>query len=110
MIDMSFLSFLVLLAIGVVVAAVFHYGLRYRFLDGLDAAFAKVALAWVGAWLGSPVFGHWSFRFENVYIVPALLGSVTAVMLNVVCWKALEKVFTGRPTIEKAVPGIPKAA
>ena len=25
-------------------------------------------------------------------------------MLDVACWKALEKVFTSRPTIEKAVP------
>lgn len=110
MFGMSFLSFLVLLAIGIVVAAVFHYGFRYRFLDGVDAAFAKVALAWLGAWLGSPVFGHWSLRFENIYIVPALLGSLTVVMLNVICWKALEKVFTTRSTAEKAVPGIPKAA
>jgi uncharacterized membrane protein YeaQ/YmgE (transglycosylase-associated protein family) len=110
MIGMSFLSFLVLLVIGAVVAAVLHYGLRYRFLDSLDAVFAKVALGWLGAWLGSPVFGHWWFRFENVYIVPAVLGSFTLVMLNVVSWKALGRVFTNRPTIEKGTPSFPKAA
>lgn len=110
MIGMSFLSFLVLLVIGVVVAAVLHYGLRYRFLDSVDAVFAKVVLGWLGAWLGSPVFGHWWIRFENVYIVPAILGSLTLVMLNVASWKALAKVFTSRPTVEKGAPGIPKAA
>lgn len=110
MIGMSFLSFLILLGIGVIVAAVFHYGLRYRFLDSVDAVFAKVALGWLGAWLGSPVLGHWSFKLENVYLVPAVLGSATAVMLNLVAWKALDKVFASRPTVEKGAPGIPKAA
>ena len=57
MIGMGFVSFLLLLGIGVIVAAVLHYGFRRRFLDGVDALFAKVALGWLGAWLGSPVFG-----------------------------------------------------
>ncbi len=110
MIGMSFLSFIVLLAIGVIVAAVFHFGLRYRFLDGLDAVFAKLALGWLGAWLGSPVFGHWSYRIQEVYLIPAVLGSITAVMLNVVAWKAATKAFAGRPTVEKSAPSFPKAA
>jgi hypothetical protein len=110
MIGMSFLSFLILLVIGMVVAVVLHYGFRYRFLEGLDAVFAKVAMGWLGAWLGSPVLGHWWFKFENVYIIPAILGSITAVMLNVVGWKALEKVMAGRAVTEKGTPAMPKAA
>jgi uncharacterized membrane protein YeaQ/YmgE (transglycosylase-associated protein family) len=110
MIGMSFLSFLLLLVIGVIVAVVLHYGFRYRFLEGLDAVFAKVVMGWLGAWLGSPVLGHWSYKFENVYVIPAILGSITAVMLNVVGWKALEKVMTGRPATEKGTPAMPKAA
>ena len=110
MIGMSLLSFLLVLGIGVIVAAVLHHGLRYRFLEGPDAVFAKIAMAWLGAWLGSPVLGHWSYRFENVYLVPAILGSTTAVMLNVVGWKALEKVFGTRPATEKDAPAMPKAA
>ena len=66
MIGMSFLSFLVLLGISVIVAGVFHYGLRYRFLEGLDAVYAKLVFAWVGAWLGSPVLGSWSYKIEDV--------------------------------------------
>jgi uncharacterized membrane protein YeaQ/YmgE (transglycosylase-associated protein family) len=110
MIGMSFLSFLLLLAIGVVVAVILHYGLGYRFLEGMDAVFAKIAVGWLGAWLGSPVFGHWFYKFENVYLVPAILGSITAVMLNVIAWKALEKVFAGRPAAEKSAASFSKAA
>jgi uncharacterized membrane protein YeaQ/YmgE (transglycosylase-associated protein family) len=110
MIGMSFLSFLLLLAIGVVVAVVLHYGFRYRFLEGADAVFAKVAMGWLGAWLGSPVLGHWWYRFENVYLIPAILGSITLLMLTGVGWKALEKCMAGRPATEKVTPTIPKAA
>jgi uncharacterized membrane protein YeaQ/YmgE (transglycosylase-associated protein family) len=110
MIGMSFLSFLILLVIGVIVAAVLHYGFRYRFLEGLDALFAKIAMGWLGAWLGSPVLGHWWIKFENIYVIPAVLGSITAVMLNVVARKALDKIMAGRPTTEKGTPAMPKAA
>jgi len=110
MIGMSFLSFLLLLGIGVIVAVVLHYGFHYRFLEGFDAVFAKTALGWLGAWLGSPVLGHWGYKFEGVYLIPAILGSITAVMVNVVGWKALEKVMAGRPVAEKGTPAMPKAA
>ncbi|HUJ20518.1 MAG TPA: hypothetical protein VLX58_03305 [Bryobacteraceae bacterium] len=107
---MSFLSFLILLGIGVIVAAVSHFVLRYRFLDGFDSFFAKVALGWLGAWLGSPVLGYWSYKFENVYLAPAILGSMTVVLLNVVTWKALTKVFTPRPAAEKPAQEFKAAA
>ncbi len=32
---------------AVIVAAVLHYGLRYRFLGSLDAVFVKVAVGWL---------------------------------------------------------------
>jgi hypothetical protein len=57
---------LFLLVIGVIVAVVLQNGFRYRFLEGLDAVFAKVAMGRLGAWLGSTVLGHWSYKFENV--------------------------------------------
>jgi len=110
MIGMSFLSFLLLWGISVIVAVVLHYGFRYRFLEGFDAVFAKTAIGWMGAWLGSPVLGHWWYHFENVYLVPAFLGAITAVVLNIVAWKALDKVLAGRPATEKGTPAMPKAA
>jgi len=104
MIGMSFLTFLVLLGIGVIVAGIFHYALRYRVLEGIDALYAKIAIAWFGAWLGSPVLGYWSYKIENVYLAPAILGAITALVLNGVCWKATAKVFSIQPTMEKGAP------
>jgi uncharacterized membrane protein YeaQ/YmgE (transglycosylase-associated protein family) len=110
MIGMSFLSFLVLLGISVIVAGVFHYGLRYRFLEGIDAVYAKVVLAWIGAWFGSPVLGYWSYKIENVYLVPAVIGAITVLVLNVVAWKVVAKVISIQPTTEKGAPSFSKAA
>ena len=103
MFGMTFLSFLLLLVIGAVVAVVYHNVLRYRFLEGNDALFGKLLLGWFGAWLGSPVFGYWLWKYENVYIVPAILGAVAAVHLTVLSGKALAKLVALRPvvTLEK---------
>jgi len=103
MFGMSFMSFLLLLVIGAVVAVVYHNVLRYRFLEGNDALFGKLILGWLGAWLGSPVFGFWLWKYENVYIVPAILGAIAAVHLTALSGKALAKLVVLRPvmTLEK---------
>ena len=82
MLGMTFLSFLVLTVIGAVVAVVYHNVIRYRFLEGNDALFGKLIVGWLGAWLGSPVFGHWFWKIENVYVVPAILGAIKLIS----CW------------------------
>jgi uncharacterized membrane protein YeaQ/YmgE (transglycosylase-associated protein family) len=111
MIGMSFLSFLTLLGISVIVVGVFHYGLRYRFLEGIDAIYSKVVFAWIGAWLGSPVLGHWLYRIGDVYLIPAFLGAITALVLNGIARKALVKVFSIEPTTVKgASPSMTRAA
>jgi len=69
---MSLLSYLFLLLIGPIVAAVLHHGFRYRSPESLDAGFTKVAMGWLPAWLGSPVPGHWSCKCENVYVIPGI--------------------------------------
>lgn len=79
MLGMSFLSFLVLLVIGSAMALLYQYGFRYRFLAGIDSFVGKIALGWIGAWLGSPVLGHWFREVQGVYIIPAILGSATAI-------------------------------
>ena len=90
MLGMSFVSFLVLLAIGVVVAAVFHFVLRYRVLE----FFGKIAAGWLGGWLGSPVLGHWLFKVGDVYVIPAILGATAAIFFSVLGWKALAGLWT----------------
>lgn len=99
MLAMSFLSFLVLLLIGAVVAVAYHNFFGYRLLEGNDALVGKWMIAWLGAWLGSPVLGHWLWKIENVYLVPAILGAFVAVHLTVLTGKWLAKIASTRPTV-----------
>jgi uncharacterized membrane protein YeaQ/YmgE (transglycosylase-associated protein family) len=100
MIGMSFISFLSLLIISVVVSAVLHYGLKYYVTPGFESFGLKVVLGWVGAWLGSPVFGHWPSRFpflhyEDTWFVPAILGSLAAVAVAVELDKRARRAVAG---------------
>jgi uncharacterized membrane protein YeaQ/YmgE (transglycosylase-associated protein family) len=81
MIGMSFISFMELLGISAVVALVLHYLLKYRNIAGFDGFLGKVIIGSLGAWLGSPVFGHWpaNWSVADVYPIPALLGSLSSV-------------------------------
>jgi len=97
MIGMSLVSFVVLLVIAVVVAALFHFVLRYRFLEGIDSFLGKIAAGWLGGWLGSPVLGHWLFKVDQIYVIPAILGAITAVFLSVLCCKACAKAGARTP-------------
>lgn len=94
MIGMDFISFLILLIIAAVVAAVLHYGLKYYVIPGLGSYLSKVVIGWIGAWLGSPVFGNWfeGVRYSGVYIIPAVLGSLALLILTV----DVGKTFVGK--------------
>jgi uncharacterized membrane protein YeaQ/YmgE (transglycosylase-associated protein family) len=85
MFAMDFVSFLILLVISAVVSAGLHFGLKYYVIPGLASYFSKIVIGWVGAWLGSPVFGHWweGVNYQQVYIVPAILGSLALLVLAV---------------------------
>ncbi len=77
LVGMHFLSFLILLILSALAAAVLHWLIRYRLLTGIDGFFAKWIAAWIGAWLGPAVAGHWfgSVILWNIYIIPALTGA-----------------------------------
>ncbi len=85
MIGMNFISFVILLAISIVVSAVLHFGFKYYVRAGLNSFISKIIFGWIGAWLGSPVFGYWfeSVKYEKVYIIPAILGSVAFLILMI---------------------------
>src|SRR5215470_11158462 len=76
LIGMSFPSFLVLLVLSAIAAAVVHWGFRYRLFDGWDGYLGQWMVAWVGAWLGPAVLGYWLVMIGGVYVVPAFLGGV----------------------------------
>ncbi len=89
MIGMDFGSFLVLLVISLVVSAVLHYGFKFYVRGGTVSFLSKVIIGWIGAWLGSPVFGNWwaGLNYGQVYYVPAILGSLAMLVLVIDCVK-----------------------
>lgn len=116
MLGMSSLSFLILTLIGAAVAVAYHYVVRYRFLVGYEALFGKLIVGWFGAWIGSPVLGHWLWKVENIYVVPAILGAIVTIHLTVLTGKALAKLASMRPAAteqkkkEEIGPGKPAVA
>ncbi len=98
MLDMNFASFLTLFIISLIAALIMHYAVRYRVLNGGDGFVAKWIVGWVGAWLSSPVLGHWfsGVSISSVYIIPAFLGGFMGAFLAAAVWKAEAKVVTHR--------------
>lgn len=85
MIGMDFVSFLILLVISAVVSLVLHYLLKLHVRTGLVSFLGTVVWGWIGAWLGSPVFGCWfsGWNYHEVYIIPAILGSFALLILMI---------------------------
>jgi uncharacterized membrane protein YeaQ/YmgE (transglycosylase-associated protein family) len=88
MIGMDFIDFLILLVISVVVSAILHYGLKYYVTPGHWSFASKVVVGWIGAWLGSPVFGYWPHQVPalghgSVWYIPAILGSLAVLVVAV---------------------------
>lgn len=104
MLGMSFLSFLTLTIIGGLVALTYQFVFKYRMMEGIDALFTKMVVGWVGAWLGSPVLGHWLWKIEGVYIIPAIFGSIALVHLQVMAGKAAMKIATTTPARREEIP------
>ena len=103
MIGMGFGAFLTLFVISFIAAAVMHNGIRYRFLNGVDGFFSKWIIGWLGAWIASPVLGHWfgGFAISGQYIIPAFLGAFSAAFLSSAVCKALAKARMGEEATER---------
>jgi uncharacterized membrane protein YeaQ/YmgE (transglycosylase-associated protein family) len=88
MIGIDFVSFVILLIISVVVSGILHYGCHHYVTPGHWSFGSKVAVGWVGAWIGSPVFGHWPrgilyLQYEEIYVIPAILGATAVIIVAV---------------------------
>jgi len=94
LIGMSFPSFLVLLVLSAIGAAVVHWGFRYRLFMGIDGFLGQWMVAWVGAWLGPAVLGHWfdSAMVSNIYVIPALIGAFAGAFGGTINAKILARV------------------
>ena len=85
MLNMDFVSFLILLVVSVVVSGVLHYGCKYYATPGVWSFLSKIVVGWIGAWLGSPVFGAWwpGINYGDLYFVPAILGCFALLIVAV---------------------------
>ena len=72
-IGMGFFPFLWLLIVAAVVSLLMYFLLGVRLMGGPAIS---ILVGWIGAWLGSPVFGHWFkvLSAHGVYFIPAVLG------------------------------------
>jgi uncharacterized membrane protein YeaQ/YmgE (transglycosylase-associated protein family) len=93
MIDERFGAFLVLLVASLIAALVLHYVARYRCLKGFDGFLGQLITGWIGAWLGSPVLGHWFQHVElgGIYLIPALIGAFAAAIFATAASKVVSK-------------------
>ncbi len=80
---MNFISFLILLIISVAVSAILHFVFKFYITSGFGSFISKVIFGWVGAWLGTPVFGHWftGVNYQDIYIIPAILGCLAFLII-----------------------------
>ena len=95
MIGMDFISFIILLVISIIVAGILHFVFKFYIMPGWLSYISKVIIGWFGAWLGSPVFGYWwkGLNYKEVYIVPAILGSLSILIFLVDFIKTRASVF-----------------
>lgn len=82
---MDFPSFLILLVVSLIVSAILHFGLKYYVRPGINSFISKVIFGWIGAWLGTPVFGRWfeGLNYQDVFYIPAILGSFAILIMMV---------------------------
>ncbi|MBI2501766.1 MAG: hypothetical protein HYW07_00835 [Candidatus Latescibacteria bacterium] len=97
MIGIDFASFLILLVISAVVSAILHYGFKFYIVPGTASYLSKVVIGWFGAWLGSPILGHWweGLNYQHVYFAPAILGSFGILILAIDGIKTIARVWGG---------------
>jgi uncharacterized membrane protein YeaQ/YmgE (transglycosylase-associated protein family) len=88
---MTFTSFLVLLIISVFASAVLHFVFKLYARPGFNSFISKVIWGYIGAWQGSAVFGQWfeGVKTGDVYLIPAILGSLALLILMVDLVKTL---------------------
>ena len=89
----AFISFVILLVISVIVAAILHYGFKLtsRTVQDHWAFMTKIIVGYYGAWWGTTLYGQWweNLNYGEVYYIPAVLGAFSAVVFGVGLFKAL---------------------
>lgn len=111
MIGMSLSSFLTLFIISALCAVSLFNVLKPTGLSKVDSLLMELIVGWIGAWLGSPVLGHWSriVPSTNIYVLPAILGTLAAIFACVTLARLVESLLlpsqlriTSQTSAEKA--------
>lgn len=100
LIGMAFPSFFVLLVLSAIAAVIVHWGFRYQLFKGIDGFVGQWIVAWLGAWVGPAVLGHWSefALVSNIYVIPAFIGAVAGAFGGTLNAKILAGVASQRGT------------
>jgi uncharacterized membrane protein YeaQ/YmgE (transglycosylase-associated protein family) len=100
LIGMGFHSFVVLVVLSAIAAGIVHWGFRYRLFEGTDGFIGQWIVAWVGAWLGPAVLGHWfdSAMVAEIYVIPAFLGGVAGALAGTINAKVLARIASPKET------------
>ncbi|HEV2289730.1 MAG TPA: hypothetical protein VGR81_12330 [Candidatus Acidoferrales bacterium] len=98
LIGMSFAAFVVVTIISGIAGAIVHWGFRYRLFQGIEGCLGQWMVAWVGAWLGPAVLGHWfdAAVVSGIYIVPAFIGAFAGAFAGTINAKILVGVTSQR--------------
>lgn len=95
MVYMGFLPFLYLLIISIIVSVVLYFLLNFllKIKQVLPGGYPVcLILGYLGAWIGTPVFGKWEFlTIGEVSIIPAILGAIAAIFLAKSCAECHKK-------------------
>jgi uncharacterized membrane protein YeaQ/YmgE (transglycosylase-associated protein family) len=88
MIGIDFISFVILLIISVAVSGGLHFGLHHYVTPGYWSFCSKIVVGYVGAWIGSSVFGNWphsypGLHYETIWFIPAILGAAAVIIVAV---------------------------
>jgi len=95
---MELANFVILLVISAVVAAILHYGMRYRVDPSLGSYLAKVVWGYFGARLGTWAFGRWwdGLNYGDIFFLPAILGSIAILIVGVDLFQTAARDSRGR--------------
>jgi uncharacterized membrane protein YeaQ/YmgE (transglycosylase-associated protein family) len=66
------------LVVGIVVSLILRFLCKVRLPGGY---IVELVAAWLGARIGSRLFGYWSVDLKGLFLVPAILGAIAAIYL-----------------------------
>lgn len=100
LIGMGFQPFMVLVVLSAIAAGIVHWGFRYRLFEGMDGFVGQWMVAWVGAWLGPAVLGHWfdSAMVSHIYVIPAFLGGLAGALAGTINAKVMAGIASSKGT------------